>query len=85
MTLDLYFVPCGQELNGNDNVIQYDSLVTLPNSANTCKVNNTCFKKNISEKDIVIVEPVGAKSVVVSLFIKRFYRYAGMLDSAEGI
>ena len=54
--------------NGNDNVIQYDSLVTLPNSANTSSINNTCYRKNISEKNIVIVDPVEGKSVVVSIF-----------------
>ena len=57
--------------NGNDNVVQYDSLVTLPNSANTCKVNYTCYKKNISEKNIVIIQPVDAKTVVVSLFFRN--------------
>jgi len=34
-------------------------------------MNNTCYKKNISEKNIVIVEPVDAKTVVVSLFFRK--------------
>ena len=73
LTLDSGFVFCSlwPRTNGNDNVIQYDSLVTLPNSANTCKINNTCYKRNISEKNIVIVEHVGAKTVVVSLCFRK--------------
>jgi len=73
LTVDSGFVFCSlwPRTNGNDNVIQYDSLVTLPNNANTCKMNNTCYKKNISEKNIVIVEPVDAKTVVVSLFFRK--------------
>lgn len=55
--------------DGNDNVIQYDSLVTRPNSAKACKKNDICYRKNISESDIVLVNPVDAKTVVVSLFL----------------
>ena len=73
LTVDTGFVFCSlwPRTNGNDNFIQYDSLVTLLNSANTRKMNNTCYRKNISEKNIVIVEPVDAKSVVVSLFFRK--------------
>jgi len=34
-------------------------------------MNDTCYKKNISEKNLVIVEPVDAKTVVVSLFFRK--------------
>ena len=68
-TQDLSFVLCGNELM--ETTMSYDSLVTLPNSANTCKINDTCYKRNISEKKIVIVELVGAKSVVVSLCFRK--------------
>ena len=73
LTVDTGFVFCSlwPRTNGNDNVIQYDSLVTLPNRANTSKVNDSCYRKNISEKNIVIVEPVDAKSVVVCLFFRK--------------
>ena len=52
-----------------------------------CKIINTCYKKNIPEKSIVIVEPVDAKTVVVSLFFRKGAEDfdAGMLNSAEGI
>ena len=71
--MDSGFVFCSlwPRTNGNDDVIQYDSLVTLPNGANTSKINNTCYKRNISEKTIVIVEPVDAKTVVVSLCFRK--------------
>lgn len=70
LTLEFGFVFCSlwPRTDGNDSVIQYDSLVTLSNSAKTCKTNNACYRKNISEKNIVIIEPVDAKTVVVSLF-----------------
>lgn len=70
LTVESGFVFCSlwPRSDGNDSVIQYDSLVTLPNSAKTYKRNNTCYRKNISEKNIVIIEPVDAKTVVVSLF-----------------
>lgn len=73
LTVDTGFVFCSlwPKTNGNDNVIQYDSLVTLPNSTNTSKMNKSCYMKNISEKNIVIVEPVDAKSVVVSLVFRK--------------
>lgn len=73
LTVDCGFVFCSlwPRTNGNDNVIQYDSLVTLPNSANTCEIYNTCYKKNMSENNIVIVEPMDAKTVVVSLFFRK--------------
>ena len=76
LTVDTGFVFCSlwPRTNGNDRFIQYDSLVTLPNSANTSKMNNTCYRKNISEKNInkiVIVEPADAKSVVVSLSFRK--------------
>ncbi|XP_020625765.1 spermatogenesis-associated protein 5-like protein 1 isoform X1 [Orbicella faveolata] len=34
-------------------------------------MNHTCYKKYISEKNIVIVEPVNAKTVIVSLFFRK--------------
>ena len=73
LTVDTGFVFCSlwPRSKGNDNFIQYNSLVTLPNSANTSKMKNTCYRKNISEKNIVIVEPVDANSVVVSLFFRK--------------
>ena len=75
LTVDCGFVFCTlwPRLNGNDklNVVQYDSLVTLPNSANICKMNNSCNMKNLTEKSIVIVEPVDAKTVVVSLLFRK--------------
>ena len=69
LTVDCGFVFCSlwPRANGNDNVIQYDSLVTLPNSANTCKI----YMKNMSENNIVIVEPMDTKTVVVSLFFRK--------------
>ncbi|XP_078367762.1 ATPase family gene 2 protein homolog B-like [Oculina patagonica] len=57
--------------DGNDNVIQFDSLVTLPNSGKTDKKSDICYKKNISENDIVSINPVDAKTVVVSLFLSN--------------
>jgi len=57
--------------DANDNVVQYDPLVTLPNSAYICKMNNTCNMKTITENSIVIVEPVDAKTVSVSLFFRK--------------
>ena len=36
-----------------------------------CKINDTCYKKNIPEKSIVIVEPVDAKTVAVSLYFRK--------------
>ena len=73
LTVDSGFVFCSlwPRTNGNDNVIQFDSLVTLPNSTNTCKMNNTCHKKYISDNNIVIVETVDAKTVVVSMFFRK--------------
>lgn len=56
---------------GNDNIIQYDSLVTLPNSEKRSKTNDIRHKKNISSKDIVIINPVDASTVVVSLFLSN--------------
>lgn len=57
--------------DGNDSLIQYDSLVTLPNSEKTNRKSDVCCKKNISEKDIVVVNPVDAKTVVVTLFLSN--------------
>jgi len=73
LTVDSGFVFCSSwpRTNGDDNVVQYDSLVTLPNTVNISKMNNTCYKKNILERNIVIMEPVDAKTVVVSLFFSQ--------------
>ena len=73
LTVDSGFVFCSlwPRTNGNDDVIQYDSLVTLPNSANTSKINNTCYKRNISEKNIVVVDALDAKTAVVSLCFRK--------------
>lgn len=61
--------------DGNENFIQYDTLVTLPNNEKTCKKNSYRNKNNISSRDIVVIDTVEAKSIVVSLFLS---------NSAEG-
>ena len=59
--------------DGNENLIQCDSLVTLLNRAKTREKNDNFYKKTISEKDIVLINPVDAKSVVLSLFLSNTY------------
>ena len=73
LSVDSGFVFCAfwPRTGANNRVVQYDSLVTLQNSANICKINNTCKMKNIAENSIVIVEPVDAKTVSVSLFCRK--------------
>lgn len=55
--------------DGQDKFVQYDTLVTLPNSNKTGRNNESCYKKNISLKDIAIINPVDAKSVVIALML----------------
>jgi len=73
LRVDSGFVFCSfwPRTDVNDSVVQNDSLVTLRNSANICKMNITCNMRTIAENSIVIVEPVDAKTVSVSLFFRK--------------
>ena len=57
--------------DGQDKIFQCDALVTLPNSDITSRNNNSFYRKNISTKDIAIINPVDAKTVVVTLVLSN--------------
>ena len=71
---------------GPDNFVQFDSLVTLPNKK-TNRNKDSFYKKNISSNDIVIVNPVVAKTVVLSLVLSSSADdvYHGLTQSAREV
>lgn len=53
--------------DGLDKIIQYDTLVTLPNCNKTSTDAKASYKKNVSIKNIAVIDPVEAKHVVIAL------------------